>query len=103
MAKTYYRPITIQKINKDTELWEDVYSVHASVNKAQDDNEYLRAGAIRQKRRIVFEIRYFADLEAISYNTQYYRIIFEGVTFNITSYDDYMLQHRTVKFLGESV
>lgn len=103
MAKVYNRPITIQRINSDTELWEDVYQVHASVNKAQDDNEYLRVGAIRQKRRIVFEIRYFSDLEAISFNTQYYRVVFEGNVFNITSYDDYLLRHKTVKLLGESV
>lgn len=103
MAKTYSRPVSIQRINEATEQWEDVYKVHASVNKAQDDNEYLRVGAIQSKRRLVFEIRYFKDLEAISYNTQFYRVMFGGVPFNITSYDDYSLQHKTVKLLGESV
>lgn len=103
MAKTYYRPISIQRINKDTEKWEELYNVHAYINKAQDDNEYLRAGAIQAKRRLVFEIRYFSGLEAISFNTQLYRVSFEGTDYNITSYDDYLLQHRTVKLLGESV
>jgi SPP1 family predicted phage head-tail adaptor len=103
MAKTFSRPISIQRISDSTELWEDVYQVHASVNKAQDDSEYLRAGAIQAKRRLVFEIRYFPDLEAISFDTQHYRIIFAGVAYNVTSYDDYSLQHKTVKLLGESV
>lgn len=103
MAKVYNRPLTIQRINETTELWEDLYSVHASVNKASDDNEYLNAGAIQAKRRLVFEIRYFADLEAIAFNTQLYRVVFGGIPYNITSYDDYLLKHITVKLLGESV
>ena len=103
MAKTYNRPISIQRINETTELWEDVYNLHAYVNKASDDNEYLNAGAIQSKRKLVFEIRYFADLEAISFNTQLYRVVFGGVAYNVTSYDDYLLQHKTVKLLGESV
>lgn len=103
MAKAYYRPISIQRINEATEKYEEVYAVHAAVNKAQDDNEYLNAGAIQAKRRLVFEIRYFPDLEDIAFNSQHYRIVFGGVTYNITSYDDYQLRHITVKLLGESV
>lgn len=103
MAKSYYRPITIEKINEATERYEALYNVHAAVNKAQDDNEYLRAGAIQAKRRLVFEIRYFPGLEDVALNSQRYRISFGGVNYNITSYDDYQLKHITVKLLGESV
>lgn len=103
MAKTYNRPISIQRINKSTELWEDLYTLHASINKAQDDNEYLNAGAIQAKRKLTFEVRYFADLEDISFHTQLYRIVYGGTAYNITSYDDYLLTHRTVKLLGVSV
>jgi SPP1 family predicted phage head-tail adaptor len=103
MAKVYSRPISIQRINELTEKYEEVFRCHASVNKATDDNEYLRAGAIQAKRKLVFEIRYFPDLEAISLNTQSYRIVFGGVSYNVTSYDDYLLRHQTVKLLGESV
>lgn len=103
MAKTYFRPISIQRINEATEKFETVFTVHASVNKAQDDNEYLNAGAIQAKRRLVFKIRYFPDLEDVALNSQKYRILFGGVSYNITSYDDYQLRHMTVKLLGESV
>lgn len=103
MAKTYGRPISIQRINDESELWEDVYKVHASVNKAQDNNEYLQAGAIQDKRRLVFEIRYFKDLEDVALNLSYYRIKFGDVIYNIVSYDDFQLRHQTVKLLGESV
>lgn len=103
MSKVYNRPISIQRINELTEKYEEIFHCHASVNKATDDNEYLRAGAIQAKRKLVFEIRYFPDLEAISLNTQLYRIVFGGVSYNVTSYDDYLLRHKTVKLLGESV
>lgn len=103
MTKVFNRPISIQRINETTEIWEDVYQVHASVNKSTDDSEYLNAGAIQNKRKLVFEVRYFADLEAISFNAQLYRVVFGGVAYNVTSYDDFMLQHKTVKLLGESV
>lgn len=103
MAKVYHRPISIQRINEATERYEEIFSVHASVNKATDDNEYLRAGAIQAKRKLVFEIRYFPALEEISLNTQSYRVVFNGVSYNVTSYDDYLMKHQTVKLLGESV
>ena len=101
MARLFDRPITIQKIN-EAEDWEDVFKVHASINKAKSDDEYLNAGAVQGKRNLTFEVRYFKALEDISYNTQLYRILYQGVPFNIKDYDDFMLQHKTVKFLGVS-
>lgn len=102
MAKVFDRPIIIQKINELTETWEDLYSVHASINKAKSNNEYLNAGAIQAKRTLVFEVRYFKDLEDISLNTQQYRISYQGVPYNIADYDDFMLLHKTVNILGVS-
>lgn len=101
MARLFDRPITIQKIN-EAEDWEDVFKVHASINKTKSDDEYLNAGAVQGKRNLTFEVRYFKALEEISYNTQLYRILYQGVPFNIKDYDDFMLQHKTVKFLGVS-
>jgi SPP1 family predicted phage head-tail adaptor len=102
MSRTYDRPISIQRINETTETWEDAYKVHASINKTKTDNQYLDAGSIRSKKNLTFEIRYFSDLEDISFNLQAYRIIYQGVPFSIEDYDDYMLQHRSVKILGAS-
>ena len=102
MSRLYDRPISIQRINEITELWEDVFTVHASINKAKSDSEYLNAGAIQAKKSLTFEVRYFADLEDISLNLQSYRIVYQGVPYNIEDYDDYMLKHKTVKILGVS-
>ena len=102
MAKIFDRPITIQKLNSQAKRWEDAYRVHASVNKAKSDNEYLGAGAIQAKKNLAFEVRYFVDLEDISLNLQMYRILYGDVPYNITDYDDFMLKHKTVKLLGVS-
>lgn len=102
MARLYDRPIIIQKINEASKRWEDVYTVHASINKAKSDNEFLSAGAIQAKKNLTFEVRYFEGLEDISLNLQRYRILYRKVPYNITDYDDFMLKHKTVKILGVS-
>lgn len=102
MSKIYDRPISIQRINEATEVWEDVLKVHASINKARSDNEYLNAGAIQAKRNLTFELRYVKPLEDISLNIQAYRIVYQGVPYDIVDYDDFMLKHKTVKIVGVS-
>lgn len=102
MSRLFDRPIVIQKIDEITEKWSDVYKLHAHINKASGDNEYLGSGAIQGKRTLTFEVRYFADLEDISFNMQMYRIVYQGVPYDIKDYDDYMLKHKSVKILGVS-
>lgn len=97
----YDKPIVIQKINKDTEDWEDLFSLHAKVNKS-GGSEYLNAGANQSKSNRVFEVRYFKKLEDIDDNRGLYRILYRGKPYNITDYDDYLEQHKTVKLLGVS-
>lgn len=100
MSKAYDKPISIQRINEDTEDWEDVYKLHAYINKASQNNEYQNAGAIQDKVAKTFEVRYFKALKDIEFNTQLYRIIYDGNPYNITDYDDFKEEHITVKLLG---
>lgn len=102
MSRPFNYPITIQKINEKSEDWEDVFKVHASINKTKSDNEYLNAGAVQNKKNLTFEVRYFKALEVIDLNKQLYRVVYNGVPFNIVDYDDFKLQHKTVKLLGVS-
>lgn len=97
----YDKPIIIQRINEDTEKWSDLYKLHARVNKS-NGSEFLNAGANQSRSNRVFEVRYFKDLEDIDDNRGLYRIIYRGKTYNITDYDDYLEQHKTVKLLGVS-
>ena len=102
MYRPFDRPILIQKVNELTEEWEDVFKLHARINKTKSDDEYLSAGAIQGKKNLTFEVRYFKDLEDISLNTQLYRILYMNIPYDVKDYDDFMLEHKTVKLLGES-
>lgn len=102
MAKVFDKPITIQKLNSKAKRWEDLYKVHASINKSKSDGEYLSAGAVQAKKNLTFEVRYFSGLEDISLNLQVYRILYRKVPYNIVDFDDFLLKHKTVKLLGVS-
>lgn len=93
------KPIIIQKIDEISEQWANYYALHARVNKS-NGSEYLNAGANQSKSTLVFEVRYFKDLEKIDDSRGIYRIIYRGRTYNITDYDDYQEEHKTVKILG---
>ena len=102
MSRPFDRPIVIERQDPRTEKWSSVWGLHASVNKSRSANEYLSAGATQAKRTLVFEVRYFAGLAALADNTQMYRVVYEGIPYNIEDYDDYMEGHKTVKLLGVS-
>lgn len=102
MSKVFDRPITILKLDEKTEKYFPVYNLHASINKAKANSEYMNAGAIQGKLSLTFEVRYFGELKDISLNIQSYRILYEGTQYDITDYDDFMLLHKTVKLLGVS-
>lgn len=102
MARAYLKPIIVLKADEE-ENWQETWKLHAFINKPRSDDEYLKAGAIQNKRYLRFEVRYFADLKDILINQQEYRIRFDGVDYNITSVDDFKIQHRTLAMIGESV
>ena len=95
------KPILIQKKNKDTKQWEPAFNLHASVNKS-GGSEYLNGGAVQSRSNRVFTVRYFPDLEDIEERRAFYRIVYKGRNYNITDYDDFQEEHKTVKLLGES-
>ncbi len=94
-------PFTIQRQDPDTEEWADLWDLHAlKVNKT-GAGESFNAGAEQYHPRLTFEVRYFKALEeAVRYNTQQHRIVYQGKYFNIQDYDDFMEQHRTVYLVG---
>lgn len=95
------RPIIIQKINEDTEVWENYLMLHCRLNKA-GYNESSNAGATRSSAKLTFEVRYCPAIEDIFLNTQFFRIVYKNNNYNILDYDDFMFKHKTVKLIGES-
>lgn len=94
--------IQIQKLNDDNDSYNDYYSCHAQVNKT-GGNEYLIAGAVSTKNKFTFIVRYCEELKNLQFDTQTYRIVFNGIIFNIIDADDFMQRHRTIKIIGKSI
>lgn len=95
------KPVTIQKINHETETWTDLWHLHASVNK-NTGSEFLQAGAEQSRNVKTFELRYFRQLEALDNDRGSYRLVYRGTLYNIVDYDDFMERHLTVRLKGES-
>lgn len=95
-----YIPLTIQRMDPDTEEWTDHLHLHAlQVNKAPA-TESFGAGADQYHPRLTFRLRWCKALEDVAHNTQTHRIVYRGHTYNIQDYDDYMEQHVTVNLVG---
>lgn len=98
---TFNHLIQFQKLNEDN-VYIDYYSCHAQINKTGGD-EYLIAGAVSTKNKFTFVVRYCKELKDLQFDTQTYRIIFNGITFNILDADDFKQNHKTIKIIGESI
>lgn len=98
---TFDKPIIIQKIDEDTELWSDKYYLHARVNKTTG-SEFFNAGATQSQATKTFEVRYFAGISDIDFNRGLYRIVYRDVPYDIVDYDDFQERHQTVKLEGVS-
>lgn len=95
-------PITVQIQDPRTEAWSDKWKLHAlKVNKT-GGAQALAAGADQYRATLTFEVRHFKALEDMRYNPQPYRIIYQGHTFKLVDYDDFMERHLTVKLVGEA-
>ena len=96
-----YHPITIQRLDQDTEQWTDVYHLHAlRVNKALGASEGFNAGADQYHPSLTFTLAWCKAVENMAYNPQIYRLIYQGRTFNIVDYDDYNERHKLVRLVG---
>lgn len=96
-----YNPFTIQVQDENTEQWVDHLHPHAlKVNKTGGGQSFS-AGADQYRVSLTFEVRWCKQLEALRYSTQPFRIVYQGHTFKVTDYDDFMEQHQKVKLVGE--
>lgn len=96
----YNKPIIIQVQDPETEEWRVKLGLHASVNKTGGGTNFS-AGTDQHNTSLTFKCRYVKALEELAYNTQPYRIIYQGRAFKVVDYDDFMEQHREIKLVGE--
>lgn len=97
-----YHPFTIQMQDPDTEAWADKWRLHAlKVNKT-GGGQTQAAGAGQYRATLTFEVRHFKALQELRYQPQLFRLIYQGHTFKLVDYDDFMEGHQTVKLVGEA-
>nr|WP_302686466.1 phage head closure protein [uncultured Romboutsia sp.] len=93
------KPIVIEKMDEETEKYSEFASLKAIINKSKG-SEYMDSGAVQISQELEFIVRYFSKLKDISLNTQLYRIIYDGIKYDIQDYDNYMLKNQTIKLIG---
>ena len=97
-----YFPFTVEVQDPNTEKWGYYLGSCARKVNRTGGGENFGAGAGQFHRRLTFELPYVASWRPILDNPQMYRIQYNGKTYNIVDYDDYMEQHRTLRVVGES-
>ena len=96
------KPIKIQKLNTDTEEWEDYYSAHAEVNKSSG-KEYFNARTNITENTYNFKVRYISKFSNIVFDTTGYRIIYRNNVFNIINADDKQERHINITLVANCV
>lgn len=97
-----YEPLTLQHRDPDTEQWTDYLRLHAlQVNRAGGGEAYS-AGREQYRPRLTFDLRWCMALDSLRWDSQNYRIVYRGHTFNIQDYDDFMEQRRMIRLTGEA-
>lgn len=98
--KTFDKPIVIQYKDREKRQWVRYQVLHADIN-TTGSNEYTTAGSTRSSNSLTFTVRYNPALKEVAHALQDYRIIWDGGFYRINSYDDFGLNHQTVKLVAE--
>ena len=96
----YNKPITIQKLNNDTEVWYDYYLTHAEINKTSG-REYFSAATNVTAATYNFTTRYCSLLEDVQFNTSHYRIVYNKKVFDIINIDNKNLKNHEITIVGD--
>lgn len=95
-----YFYVKVEKRDPVTEQWQ--YHMGATARKINraGGSESFAAGAEQFHRRLAFTFPYVIAWRDIVRNPQLYRLVYDGVTYNIIGDDDYMEQHRELTLVG---
>lgn len=97
-----YIPVTIQRMDRETETWTDWLHLHAiKVNRAGGGEAY-RGEREQYQPRLLFELHWCSALEALRWDPMSHRIVYQGHTLNIVDYDDFMERHINIRLTGEA-
>ncbi len=96
------KPIIIQKLNAETEEWQNYYSCFAEVNKSSG-KEYFNAKTNITENTFNFKVRYIEKLSNIVFDTTGYRIIYKKNVFNIINADDKQERHINITLVANCI
>ncbi len=96
------KQIKIQKLNVNTEIWEDYYVCYAEVNKASG-KEYFNARTNITQNTYNFAVMYIRKLEDIIFNTNQYRISYRNNIFDIKNVDDKQEKRIKLTLVAECI
>ena len=94
------KQIKFQKLDANTEKWEDYYTCFAEVNKSSG-KEYFNAKTTITENTFNFKVRFISKLQDIIFKTSQYRIMYQKNIFNIVNVDDKQEKHLKLTFVGE--
>lgn len=77
-----------------TDAWEDYYSCNAYVN-SLSGSEFYEAKKVNLENTVKFTVRYTRKLDGI--DTESFRIIFRGRSYDITFVDNIRFENNTLK------
>lgn len=97
---SYHRPILIQKLNLDTEKYEDYYFTHGNVNKV-GGKEYVNASTNISNSTFNFKVRYCKKMKDVIFNTEMYRILYDNRFFDIKNVDRFGEISNVLNIVGE--
>ncbi len=95
-----YHPVVLQKMNEETEAYEDVKKIHALQVNHRNGAESFDSAAGQYHLGLVFRFAWTRTIEAIRFDPQHYRLMYNGQAFAVTNYDDYMERHLYVNVTG---
>ena len=99
---TYNRKIQIQKLDIETEQWNDYFKTSAEINKSSG-KEYFNASTNITSGTYNFKVRYCNKLKELKYDTASYRIVYDNQIFNLKNVDDPFENHHDLTLVGELV
>ncbi len=96
------KQIKIQKLDPETEKWEDYYTCYAEINKSSG-KEYFNARTNITQNTFNFRVRYISKLEDTIFNTNKYRIIYRNKEFDIKNVDDKLEKRLKLTYVAECI
>lgn len=94
--------VNFQKIVDNSNDYIDYYKCHANVKKSSG-KETLVTGVITSKNKLNFIVRNCKELKSLPFDTQAYRIIYNGITFNIIDADDFQESNTFISIVAENI